>query len=286
MFVNVKVFNGAKLVYEINPYDATVGTLKGLPAPQPAAGRQRSLHGPAGLRGQGSSTITGEDKTFHFALTTARYKDNRIPPLGFNASRRGWSSRSGTAVGAALLHHGRVRGRLRRRLAQSRRARRSRVTLYYQTTSREYIEFLRDEINGTGHDAPPGLHRTDRSVLHEAEGLGRHHLPALGTQQRQGRRQALPDDPGDLVCTVASYYLKSQSPQGMVHYRGKTRDVHEIMIPVPSLSDTSTDRIERIQVKESGHCTAYTESEIRELTRTTGSIPVTIVSAATFGRGK
>jgi hypothetical protein len=30
------------------------------------------------------------------------------------------------------------------------------VNLYYQTTSREYIEFLRDEINGTGNLTLPG----------------------------------------------------------------------------------------------------------------------------------
>lgn len=29
------------------------------------------------------------------------------------------------------------------------------VKLFYQTTSREYIEFLRDEINGTGHTTLP-----------------------------------------------------------------------------------------------------------------------------------
>ncbi|MFN2196699.1 MAG: phosphoglycerate kinase, partial [Anaerolineales bacterium] len=30
-----------------------------------------------------SSSLTGEDETFHFALATGRYKDNRIPPKGF-----------------------------------------------------------------------------------------------------------------------------------------------------------------------------------------------------------
>ena len=29
------------------------------------------------------SSLTGETTTFHFALATGRYKDNRIPPKGF-----------------------------------------------------------------------------------------------------------------------------------------------------------------------------------------------------------
>ena len=32
------------------------------------------------------SDLTGEDETFHFALATDRYKDNRIPPKGFDIS--------------------------------------------------------------------------------------------------------------------------------------------------------------------------------------------------------
>ena len=30
-----------------------------------------------------SSCLTGEEKTFHFVLSTDRYKGNRIPPRGF-----------------------------------------------------------------------------------------------------------------------------------------------------------------------------------------------------------
>ena len=88
MFVNVKVFNGANLVYEINPYDATVGTLKGQPdvATSPALGPNERFDDRLVYEAKGSSSITGEAKTFHFALTTDRYKDNRIPPLGFNSA--------------------------------------------------------------------------------------------------------------------------------------------------------------------------------------------------------
>lgn len=34
-----------------------------------------------------SSAITGEEKTFHMALATARFKDNRIPPKGFKIAQ-------------------------------------------------------------------------------------------------------------------------------------------------------------------------------------------------------
>jgi hypothetical protein len=32
MFVNIKAYSGGSLIYEVNPYDAAVGTLKGLPS--------------------------------------------------------------------------------------------------------------------------------------------------------------------------------------------------------------------------------------------------------------
>jgi len=101
-----------------------------------------------------SDEFTGEDHTFHFALVTSRHKDNRIPPKGFdiaNAAARlsvpvyyrndvdegegyftdaeysgGYDAVSLTIPGADYVE----------------------VNLYYQTTSREYIEFLRDELNG------------------------------------------------------------------------------------------------------------------------------------------
>ena len=52
-----------------------------------------------------SSDLTGEDHTFHFALATDRYKDNRIPPLGFPApADAGWQQVEDRFV--QLLLHG------------------------------------------------------------------------------------------------------------------------------------------------------------------------------------
>lgn len=102
-----------------------------------------------------SSTLTGEDKTLHFVLATDRYKDNRIPPRGFKHGLAAgrlvqprWMGQDAPdyftpeeyagGYDEVVLHKpaGTVAWRAR---------------LYYQTTSREYVEFLRDEANGTIH---------------------------------------------------------------------------------------------------------------------------------------
>ncbi|MHC4062981.1 MAG: fibronectin type III domain-containing protein, partial [Planctomycetota bacterium] len=170
MFINVKAYAGESLIYEVNPYDAAAGTLKGLdypyqpdpngvlPAPQalaPSEGRVDELV----YEMHPESTLTGETQSFHFALGTGRDKDNRIPPKGFDianaASRLSepvWHGVIDPNYFTALEYEGgyddvdladygiSIPG-----------ADYVEVNLFYQTTSREYIEFLRDEINGTGN---------------------------------------------------------------------------------------------------------------------------------------
>ncbi len=86
MFVNIKAYDSVgDLIYEANPYDYSVGTLKGLPnslsslalKPYEAYLDQLvyELHP--------SSSLTREEESFHFVLSDGRYKDNRIPPKGF-----------------------------------------------------------------------------------------------------------------------------------------------------------------------------------------------------------
>lgn len=159
MFLNVKAFVGDELIYEINPYDSEVGTLKGL---DPA----HSPHSPALEDWEeyvdelvyevhpSSTNITGEAETFHMALSTGRYKDNRIPPRGFDIANAAdrlcepvWHGKPDTnyftateyALGCDDIEVGLPDG-----------TERIEAGLYYQTTSREFIEFLRDEINGVG----------------------------------------------------------------------------------------------------------------------------------------
>ncbi|MHC4257698.1 MAG: fibronectin type III domain-containing protein [Planctomycetota bacterium] len=162
MFVNVKAYSGGTLIYEVNPYDAIVGTLRGLPSAyspsSPALGANEKHIDELVYETHPSSTLTGEDETFHFALATERYKDNRIPPKGFRINEAadrwsvprwhgdpnpsfftaeeyagGYDEVDLSAYGVSIVGADAIE-----------------INLYYQTTSREYIEFLRDEINGTG----------------------------------------------------------------------------------------------------------------------------------------
>ncbi|MBN1670313.1 MAG: hypothetical protein JXR37_04740 [Kiritimatiellae bacterium] len=157
MFVNVRVLAGTNLVYEINPYDSTAGTLRGLPP-------SYSTNSPALNDGEThidelvyemhpSSSRTGESETFHFALADGRYKDNRIPPRGFRIAEAGtrlcepvWHGVSDTNYFTGAEYAG---GYDAVSLALPPGADGVEIRLFYQTTSREYIEFLRDEINGT-----------------------------------------------------------------------------------------------------------------------------------------
>jgi hypothetical protein len=169
MFVNIRAYSGGSLIYEVNPYDIAAGTLKGLTYPYQAG---YGLPAPSAIDSateayvhelvyemHPASELTGEDETFHFALATDRYKDNRIPPKGFRISEAGerlsqprWHGADAPDYFTAAEYAGgyddvdladygiNIHG-----------ADYVEVNLYYQTTSREYIEFLRDEIKGTGN---------------------------------------------------------------------------------------------------------------------------------------
>jgi hypothetical protein len=100
-----------------------------------------------------SSTVTGESETFHFALGNGRYKDNRIPPKGFriaDAAERDcepvWHGAISPSYFTAQEYAG---GYDQVNMTLPQGCDRLEVRLYYQTTSREYVAFLRDEINGT-----------------------------------------------------------------------------------------------------------------------------------------
>jgi hypothetical protein len=166
MFVNIKAYQGGSLVYEVNPYDPSAGTLKGLDYPYNSGGLLNdapTIDDPLTethadelvYEMKPSSTdLTGETKTFHFALATGRYKDNRIPPKGFDiggAAERVsvpvWHGTDNPNYFTALEYAG---GYDEVALNIPAGADYVEVNLYYQTTSREYIEFLRDEINGNG----------------------------------------------------------------------------------------------------------------------------------------
>jgi hypothetical protein len=164
MYVNIRAYNNGVLIHEVNPYDAVAATLKGLTYTyQPDPLGQLPL--PSGLAShethvdalvyemKGSSSISGEAQTFHFILVTDRYKDNRIPPKGFDISRAQdrlahprWAGADALNYFSSAEYAG---GYHQVSLPIAPGADYVEVNLYYQTTSREYNEFLRDEINAS-----------------------------------------------------------------------------------------------------------------------------------------
>ncbi len=158
MFVNVKAYAGGSLIHEVNPYDYTAGTLKGTHYPSaPALGPNESYVDELVYEVHPSSALTGEDETFHFVLATGRYKDNRIPPKGFDvaeAARRiaepVWHGVSDQGYFTASEYAGGY-DETSLDLAGGDYIE---ITLYYQGTSKEYVAFLRDEINGTATTLP------------------------------------------------------------------------------------------------------------------------------------
>jgi len=159
MFVNIKAYQAGSLIYEVNPYDYSVGTLKGLPSEyspnSPALSAAEAYDDDLVYEVHPESGLSGELETFHFALATGRHKDNRIPPKGFRigeaAGRVSLPVRDGTEDDTLFTPDEYAGGYDDVAVTIPSGADSVEVTLYYQTTSREYIEFLRDEINGTGN---------------------------------------------------------------------------------------------------------------------------------------
>jgi hypothetical protein len=156
MFLNLKLYQGNQLVYEVNPYDGVIGTLKGLSdeysLSSPELGEAEEYVPELVYEMHHASSFTNEKETFHFVLGTSRWKDNRIPPAGFdidNAPARlsepVWEGQSAPTYFTDAEYAG---GYDHVELNLPTGGDRLEVRLYYQTTSREYVEFLRDEING------------------------------------------------------------------------------------------------------------------------------------------
>jgi len=157
MFVNVQAYAGGNLLYELNPYDTDAGTLRGL-APayspnSPALGADEDYDDALVYEMRPSSTLTNETSTFHFVLADGRYKDNRIPPRGFRIAEADarecvpvWAGVEDPDYFSVDEYAG---GYDQVDLVLPTGADTVYVWLYYQTISREYVEFLRDEISGT-----------------------------------------------------------------------------------------------------------------------------------------
>ncbi len=181
MFLNIKAYANDELIFEINPYDYSVGTLKGLANSQssPALNPSEAYVDELVYEVHQSSSLLGVDETFHMALATERYKDNRILPKGFRSAEAAarlcepvWHGHSDDSFHSPSNYYTQAEyegGYDEVTVELPAGTERIEAALYYQTTSREFIEFLRDEINGTGGTLtgtgaggdPPYLAQTD-----------------------------------------------------------------------------------------------------------------------------
>ena len=157
MFLNVKFYDVAgNVLGEINPYAALVTELDANGKEVYVSGGDITVNREELVwEAELSSLLTGEAKTFHFALATDRHKDNRIPPKGFDANamferlaQPRWEGADAADYFSAQEYGG---GYDDVTITKPAGMASWRATLYYQTTSKDYVEFLRDEINGVGN---------------------------------------------------------------------------------------------------------------------------------------
>jgi hypothetical protein len=156
MFLNVKFYDAAgALISEINPYEPLV-TIQNAQGDDVyvSGGTLRKDRDDLVWESEMSSSLTGESMTFHVGLATDRWKDNRVPPKGFDTARMyerliqpRWNGADAPNYFTAAEYAG---GYDDVTVSKPAGAASWYATLYYQTVGIELIEFLRDEINGTG----------------------------------------------------------------------------------------------------------------------------------------
>lgn len=127
------------LVYESGAYNAATGVLTMTPPPvvyEAELGISPALAGAIGL---------SHGPSFHFALNDSVYKDNRVPPLGF--TNAAFATFGGTPVDPEHPGERYADGQNwdTSTFAMPASAVQVWVELLYQTTSRDYILFLRDQ---------------------------------------------------------------------------------------------------------------------------------------------
>lgn len=141
MWLNVRFYDGAgHLLAEHGAYDADEATLDDAST--------KVYEGKMGLD-DAMAALTGKPAGpgFHFALNNTWYFDNRIPPRGF--TNAGFKSVQAAPV-AYVYQDGQYWDNSPFPVPPG--AIRAEAALYHQTTTREYIEFLRDRnvSNGAG----------------------------------------------------------------------------------------------------------------------------------------
>jgi len=144
VWINVKFTNAAgQQVAERGAYDSATATLNSADTKV-----YEAKHGISPAIAKLTGLTAGP--AFHLALANKVFKDNRIPPRGF-------ANAAFAAIGSAPVGYAYADGQHwdDTLFAIPTGATGATVTVYYQTTSKEYIEFLRDAnfTNATGLDA-------------------------------------------------------------------------------------------------------------------------------------
>jgi hypothetical protein len=137
MWLDVRFYNGAALVSESGAYDEGTGVLT-------SDAELKVYEARPGLQG-----VSGypDGVSYHFALNNHIFKDNRIPPRGFtNAAFEA----AGAPVVGATYADGQYWDTTSYSIPGG--ATSVVVTLKYQTTTKEFVEFLRDENVGNPYD--------------------------------------------------------------------------------------------------------------------------------------
>ncbi len=144
IWINLKLLDASSSVlFESGTYDALTGELDHSPG-------VKIYETKPGLDSI-TAPLVGEPEgpSFHFVLNNKIWKDNRIPPRGF-------TNAAFAAFGGAPTAYSYPDGQYWDDTSYALRvgATSAVVTVYYQSTSKEYIEFLRDEntTNSVGQD--------------------------------------------------------------------------------------------------------------------------------------
>jgi hypothetical protein len=144
IWLNVKAYDStATVIYESGAYDFGTADLT-----HDEDAKIYEIH-PGLSPGLAGALGLPAGKSFHFVLNDTVYSDNRIPPRGFTSANFEAIQSPPVDYGYADMQYWDDTQYHLPSTAES-----VQVTLYYQSTSKEYVEFLRDEnrTNSAGQD--------------------------------------------------------------------------------------------------------------------------------------
>jgi hypothetical protein len=147
MWLNVQFYNDAnQIISESGAYDPVTGVL--------THDEAAKIYEIEPAIDDLISGVTGipAGKSFHFVLNSTVAKDNRIPPRGYDPNT--FATFGGNPVNYSY-DPGQHWDDTQYEIPIG--ATSAQVTLYYQSTSKEFVEFMRDENHGTPNNEGAGL---------------------------------------------------------------------------------------------------------------------------------